>query len=194
MEKSFTVPIAEADLAFAAEKTAKKIQAFVAGPEISLDWDEEKWLEVQASSRLRRSIKDYIESVGHHVILGEHRGVQEMADGTISSSPSVVVTETYLAAKRCDCVIIIPDSPGSFCELGAWSSKDDIASKMLILANKAFEPMRSYLNPGVFGLATHLGAQLSWIDYDNFDPKNDGVGLFISNIHDRAFIKAVMHG
>lgn len=194
MQRPYTRPIAEADLAFAAERTAHFLSVFVAGPEISVDWSPEDWLQRSPSSRLRLKIKEYLEQLNHSVVLGEHRGVQEMADDHIPTAASVVVTETYLAAKRCDCVVIIPDSPGSFCELGAWATLEDITKKMLILADARYEAFRSYINPGVFGFARSIGATIKWVNYETFDPDNDGLKEFILKHQDRGFAKKVLHG
>jgi hypothetical protein len=190
----YTRPIAEADWAFAAEKTAQTLRVFVAGPIISRDWTPEEWANARASSRLRLSVKDHIESLGHSVILGEHRGVKEMADQAIPSTPSAVVSETFLAARSCHCIIMIPDSPGSFCELGAWAHHKDVASKMLILGHNEYEHQTSYVNPSVFALASTFGARIRWVDYSTFEAARPELDKFISLYQERAFIQKVMHG
>lgn len=194
MSQPYTRPIAEADLAFAAEKTAQRVQVFVAGPIIRREWTQDDWKAARASSRLRLDIKTHIEALGHSVILGEHRGVKEMADGAIPSTPSAVVSETYLAVKRCQCIVMIPDSPGSFCELGAWAGHKDVASKMLILADRQYENETSYVNPSVFALAMTYGAQLRWVDYNDSSTAIPQVDHFVSLYQERLFIHQVMHG
>lgn len=192
--RPYTRPIAQADLAFAAEKTSQQVQVFVAGPIIRREWTKEEWDKARASSRLRLAIKEYIEGRGHSVILGEHRGVKEMADQAIPSTPSAVVSETFLAVRQCQCVVMIPDSPGSFCELGAWAGHKDVASKMLILADRQFETETSYVNPSVFSLATTFGASLRWVDYDDASSAIPEVESFVSLYQERLFIHRVMHG
>ena len=194
MRQPYTLPIAEADLAFAAEKTAQSIHVFVAGPIIRREWTAEEWKKARASSRLRLEVKNYIENAGHHVILGEHRGVKEMADDALPTTPSAVVSETFLAVKKCQCLIMIPDSPGSFCELGAWAHHKDVASKMLILADSQYENEVSYVNPSVFSLATTFGATLSWVDYNDFSSSQQHLAKFIGLHQERHFIYQVMHG
>jgi hypothetical protein len=43
--------------------------------------------------------------------------IATMAATTIPDTPSIVVTETYVVATSCSAIILIPDSPVSFCEL-----------------------------------------------------------------------------
>ena len=194
MTQPYTRPIAEADWAFAAEKTAQTLKVFVAGPIISRDWNADDWSNARASSRLRLSVKTYIEGLGHAVILGEHRGVKEMADQAIPSTPSAVVSETFLAARSCHCIVMIPDSPGSFCELGAWAHHKDVASKMLILGHSEYEHQTSYVNPSVFALASTFGARIRWVDYADFEDAKPHVTEFVDLYQERAFIQRVMHG
>lgn len=194
MSQPYTTPIAEADLSFAAEKTAQSIRVFIAGPLIKKEWTAEDWGQARASSRLRRRLMEFVEQQRHEVLLGEHRGVKEMADASIPTTPSAVVTETFIAARTCHCIIMIPDSPGSFCELGAWAHHKDVASKMLILANRQFENETSYVNPSVFALATTYGARLQWVPYDDPEMSLDVVGRFVAEHQERAFISRVMHG
>lgn len=194
MNQPYTRPIAEADWAFAAEKTAQRLKVFVAGPLIEKGWTAEDWAKQKASSRLRLSIKNHIEAQGHEVILGEHRGVMEMAGKTIPSTPSAVVAETFLAARSCHCIVIIPDSPGSFCELGAWAHHKDVAAKMLILGHKEYENQVSYVNPSVFALASTFGAIIRWVDYADFDTVRSDLESFIDVYQQRAFIQKVMSG
>lgn len=194
MAQPYTRPIAEADLAFAAEKTAQNIQVFVAGPLIRREWTAAEWALAKASSRLRRDVKDFIEGLGHTVILGEHRGVKEMADSALTTSPSAVVSETFLAATRCQCIIMIPDSPGSFCELGAWAHHEDVASRMLILADAQYEAEVSYINPSVFALAAAFGSTVRWTNYERFDEAIPELQKFINIYQERSFINRVMRG
>jgi len=194
VNQPYTRPIAEADWAFAAEKTSQKLKVFVAGPLIDKTWTAEEWEQQKASSRLRLSVKDHIEAQGHEVILGEHRGVIEMAGKTIPFTPSAVVTETFLAARSCHCIVIIPDSPGSFCELGAWAHHKDVAAKMLILGHCDYEHQISYVNPSVFALATTFGALIRWIDYGDFETVRNDLDNFIDFYQQRAFIQKVMSG
>lgn len=194
MNQPYTRPIAEADWAFAAEKTAQQLRVFVAGPLIEKTWTPEQWQQQKASSRLRLSVKNHIESKGHLVVLGEHRGVMEMAGETIPSTPSAVVTETFLAARSCHCIIIIPDSPGSFCELGAWAHHKDVASKMLILGHHDYEHQNSYVNPSVFALASTFGALVRWVDYGDFESARSEIDKFVDFYQERAFIQKVMSG
>ncbi len=70
-----------------------------------------------------------------------------------------------LVAQVCNVVAIIPDSPGSFAELGYFATNEGICPRMLILFNKKHKGARSYLCQGPLKAADHNHATIRYVDY-----------------------------
>ncbi|MBN3069912.1 UDP-3-O-(3-hydroxymyristoyl)glucosamine N-acyltransferase [Pectobacterium brasiliense] len=51
-------------------------------------------------------------------------------------------------AQAVDLIILIPESPGSFAELGAFSMRKELAQKMLVLRQGKFKSDKSFINHG----------------------------------------------
>lgn len=64
-------------------------------------------------------------------------------------------------------MIILPSSPGSFCELGMFAVSDPVCLKMLILMDRNHKesPGYPYLGPAI--MARSFGAELEYVDYEN---------------------------
>lgn len=186
--------IAATDLALAASKLAIQLRVFVAGPYISKSWTKKVLAKQSESAKLRIALINFIEKdLRHSATLGEHRGVAEMAEKNFESLATVVLSEMAMVDEA-ESVVMLPCSPGSFCELGAWSARDDIARKMLILAEKKYEKDESYVRLGVFKLAQDAGARLEWVDYNDIDAIKPLVEDHISKAHSLALKKKVLRG
>lgn len=53
-----------------------------------------------------------------------------------------------ILAKSVDAIILFPESPGSFSELGAFSNNNELAKKMIVIADKRYEKNKSFINFG----------------------------------------------
>lgn len=179
---------------FATDRFATKLKIFVAGPEIKKTWTLADWKSRSASSLLRLRVHTYVESMNHESVLGEHQLIAVMANSTVPDAPSVVVTETYVAATSCSAIILIPDSPGSFCELASWTQSEDLAGKMLILANSKYEKHVSYINPGVFSIAVDNRAELAWVNYSRWLDVRPVIDRFLDSRQQRAFRRDLFSG
>ncbi|EAT6679566.1 UDP-3-O-(3-hydroxymyristoyl)glucosamine N-acyltransferase, partial [Salmonella enterica] len=51
-------------------------------------------------------------------------------------------------AEAVDLIILIPESPGSFAELGAFSTRKELAEKMLVLRQNKYKADKSFINHG----------------------------------------------
>lgn len=192
--KSIIPSIAATDLALAASKLAIQLRIFVAGPYISKAWPKKVLAKQSESAKLRIALIEYIERELHHsATLGEHRGVAEMAEKNFESLATVVLSEMAMV-EEAECVVILPCSPGSFCELGAWSTRDDISRKMLILAEKKYEHEKSYIKLGVFKLAEDAGARVEWVDYKDTNSVKAVVKEHVGKAHSLALRKKVLRG
>jgi hypothetical protein len=184
--------LAVEDLALARKRIATTIKVFVGGPCIAREWTWKDWRTKSASARLRSRVHRYLESRGHTSVLGEHQAVAQMAEDNFESG-SVVITETFIS-QQCDCVILIPDSPGSFCELGAWAALQGVSEKMLLLMDEQFRQQTSYINPHVVSLATLFQSRVEWINYSKWSQVKPKVDAFLRTYEDRSLIKGILHG
>lgn len=57
-----------------------------------------------------------------------------------------------ILAESVDAIILVPESPGSFAELGAFSNNEMLAKKMLVIANRKYKKQKSFINYGPFRL------------------------------------------
>jgi hypothetical protein len=188
--KRLTTPIELTDLSLASAKASQKLRVFVAGPYIRKDWDAAERQNRDASALLRIELVDYVEShMQHTAVLGEHRGVVEVGDRRFGSRSSAAITEIEMVRRTCQAVVIIPSSPGSFCELGAWALYEDVCRKLLILSDANFEGKEGYLNLGVLRTAADFGAIITWIDYRDHDKAKEEVYRHLSRIEDITLVK-----
>jgi hypothetical protein len=193
VQKKFTRPIEQGALDVARRKLAAELTVFVAGPYVRKDWNEAQRAAASHGAILRLEILDIITRLEHRYILGEHRGVAEVTEDYIPSQASIALSELQLVDSS-DAIIIVPDSPGSFCELGAWTMRDDLCPKTLVLGNASYNSGFSYVGNGVFPMARHLQAQVEWVDYTDFDGVEQLVSDFISGIQDRIISRRIRRG
>ncbi len=89
-----------------------------------------------------------------------------------SHAPDLLSLENLLA-DSVDAVIMIPESPGSFTELGAFASNEKLRSKLVCVIDEKFKKTKSFINQGPLKLVKQ--ANKSNIVYIN--PENIGKSL-----------------
>ncbi|WP_133244887.1 hypothetical protein [Caulobacter radicis] len=189
--KPFTKPIQRVKLNLAVTRLAQELDVFVAGPFIDKNWTAEELVKQSAATRARLAVKDFIESdLQHRVVLGEHRGVDEIGSSAFGDHTSFAIAELALV-RECEAIVIFPSSVGSFCELGAWSLSEHICRKMLIIPEKKFENEVSYLNIGTLRMAASNGASIIWRDLEDLESIMGDVRRFVGFAHDRAMVRSV---
>ena len=88
---------------------------------------------------------------------------------------------------------MLPSSPGSFLELGAFALYDDVCQKMLILIDKKHEAdPPNYLNSGPLRGAAHLGAKIRYVEYNDTDACWDDVKEFVLDQGNRVAEKKLL--
>lgn len=192
-ESRFTRPIQLTDLQMATEHARSPLKLFVAGPYIEKSSETGESKNDSPAARLRVLILRFLQdNMRHESVLGEHRGVIETGDERLRSRSSVAITELNMVRNTCDGVIIMPSSPGSFCEIGSWIIYKDVSQKMLVLADSTFEREGGYLALGAYKTAVHQGAQLRWVDYTNVDSVLEIVEEFVHKIEDGALVGTIL--
>ena len=115
---------------------------------------------------LRRVLVDRIRAFGASVE-PEHKGLIAAAERHLGAGHALDHYETYLV-KLSHLVVIIPDSVGSFCELGLFAASK-FSPKLLILANDDHPDSGSYIADGPLTSAKNNSAELHFVDYSDHD-------------------------
>jgi hypothetical protein len=64
---------------------------------------------------------------------------------------SLLALENILA-DSVDAIVLFPESPGSFAEIGAFSNNEKLVKKLIILSNKKYKSDKSFINYGPYRL------------------------------------------
>lgn len=121
------------------------------------------------SAQLREFI---IRQCREHVtaIKGEHKQLIRTFQRTVRVHHSLCSMEIDVAKNEVDAVIIIPDSAGSFVELGLFCIIDDICSKTLVLFNDKYKPREgksSFMHLGPKLAYESRNAIVDFVDYSD---------------------------
>jgi hypothetical protein len=129
---------------------------------------------------------------GCQVFLGEHTNLikqYELASGhpiandDQMQSVNLAHFEATLA-KWAHLVVIFPESPGSFAELGMFSIAPKIGRKLLLMMDNRYETHQSFINRGPVRAAEKNGARVHFVDYENsaWESIYDKIYVEIQNI------------
>ena len=102
--------------------------------------------------------------------MGEYKNLIGAADSLLGARNNAASAELLHVKYSTDAIVMLPSSPGSFLELGAFSLHEDVCLKMLIVIDKKHEKDDpNYLNEGPLPAAKKKGAKVVFIDYDDHD-------------------------
>jgi hypothetical protein len=94
-----------------------------------------------------------------------------------------------ILAESVDSIVLFPESPGSFAELGAFSNNEKLAKKMVVVANKKFKNDKSFINYGPNRLVkSSKSGKVTHINYEHLTDKEEQhkiyrrINDFITNI------------
>jgi hypothetical protein len=129
---------------------------------------------------------------GCQVFLGEHTNLikqyelasgRKVADDEHTQAVNLAHFEASLA-KWAHLVVIFPESPGSFAELGMFSVAPKIGRKLLLMMDSRYESHQSFINRGPVRAAEKNGARVHFVDYENtaWDSIYDKICVEIQNI------------
>ncbi len=99
---------------------------------------------------------------------------------------SMVDTLTFeeLLAELSEDIIIIIESPGTICELGAFTVKEEFFKKLLVINDKKYKGEKSFINEGPI-------RKLDMNDEDRYILVDDDYKLFKNNFEIKDYIKKV---
>lgn len=161
-----------------------KVKVLVFGPAFDEDG---------AGSRLRKHIVEECRREQFVVVLAEHQEIQDLYSKLLGPVHDLCKMEWHLATEKdrrsghdiIDGIIILPDSAGSFVELGMFVIEEpDVHSKMLILFNKGFESTitDSFIGKGAKAAFDNGRALTRMIDYGDLHNSWDEVRAFLQLI------------
>ncbi|MCO4209367.1 retron St85 family effector protein [Aeromonas hydrophila] len=79
-----------------------------------------------------------------------------------------------ILAKSVDVIIICPESPGSFAELGAFSNNTELARKMIVLSDKKYKNAKSFINYGPYRLIKESkSGKVMQVKYDSLEAEHE---------------------
>ncbi|WP_392552949.1 retron St85 family effector protein [Orbus wheelerorum] len=93
---------------------------------------------------------------------------------------SLLEMENILAASV-DAIVIIPESPGSFAELGAFSNNPLLSNKMVVLSHNKYKKNKSFINYGPLRLvksSTKKTGKVIYFDDSDFQSKEMANNLY----------------
>ena len=134
------------------------LNVVVMGPNLQEDSDAGR-----LRKRLIRAAKDY-----GAAIQPEHRGLARASRSRLGEGHHLTALEMHLV-KVSDLVVLIPDSPGSMCELGLFSFHQESARKMLILVNAEYPRRGTYVADGPLAQAGQNGSTIEYVDYRDLE-------------------------
>ena len=145
-----------------------------------------------ASARLRQRLSTSLSSANFEVVLGEDEGLENIR---LSVGINAQDNELEFIRTNCNAVVIVADSPGSFCELGLFSwhfahkggllYDNTPRTTVIVLIAEKFRNDKSYLNEGP-GASVNGFGHLEFVDFENYDGNS-----VIKRLHDRRGVVTV---
>jgi len=87
-----------------------------------------------------------------------------------SSKTKDLLSLEALLADSVDSIVVIPESPGSFAELGAFANDAQLRKKLICVVDKKYEKDKSFINKGPLKLVKKENSSgLLFIDPNNID-------------------------
>jgi hypothetical protein len=84
-----------------------------------------------------------------------------------------------ILADSVDSIVLFPESPGSFAELGAFSNNEKLAPKMVVVSNKKYQANKSFINYGPYRLIkSSRSGKVIHLNYENLSDKIEGQKIY----------------
>ncbi len=176
-----------------ADAVVRKLEVnkfFLAGPYIRTEMPAN---HPDNSKDLSRALRYYLctalESPHVTVYLGEDRVLREVGLQHYGDESNATIYERHHIQHHLDGVIVLPSSPGSFCEIGDWATTEVTCKKMIVIVDKTHENVINYINDGVLRLATNNGARVHYMDYNDKENIRDECLTFIRRMGEKKRVK-----
>lgn len=131
--------------------------------------------DINDKTKGRSKLSKHLRSAGNIELLFPEELFEELLTG--SSGLSLLALENILA-ESADAIVILPESPGSFAELGAFSNNKALASKIVCIPDKKYKNQKSFINYGPNRLikAAPPGVVI-FADYEDFESTPEPIDL-----------------
>ena len=84
-----------------------------------------------------------------------------------------------ILADSVDAIVLFPESPGSFAEIGAFSYNEKLASKMVVLSNKKYQGNKSFINYGPYRLIKSSDTgKVIHINYEHLKDSTESLKIY----------------
>ena len=105
--------------------------------------------DISDKSTLRYRIAEALTTIYHYSMYYDLIYPEDIFDELLysSHSPDLLSLENLLA-DSVDAVIMIPESPGSFSELGAFASNEKLRAKLVCVIDEKYKKTKSFINQG----------------------------------------------
>lgn len=142
-------------------KYEKKVTVFLCGGDISNDEN--------ARYKMSEVFKEYPR---YEILYPE----ELFDDLLVGQGKHSLLTLENILAESVDAIVLFPESPGSFAELGAFSNNEALARKMIVVSDSKFKNEKSFINYGPNRLVKSSGTgKVIYIKY------NDLTDLYAKN-------------
>jgi len=169
-----------------ADRSYPSYNLFLAGPFINIDLPADHCHNNSSPSKvLRYSLYNHLTEKGHVVYLGEDAQMRINGEANFGSYGNAVILERHHIKHHNHAVIVIPDSPGSFCEIGDWVSDKKICEFLNIIIDSKYKDEINYINEGIVKLALSNHASIVYESYENIDAVKEICDDFIDDIDQR---------
>ena len=122
--------------------------------------------------KVEQALSDWWNSIHYDIILPE-----DIFEELLYSPSNNLLSLENILADSVDVIIVIPESPGSFAELGAFANNEKLRMKIVCLLDKKYKKEKSFINQGPVKLIRHSNKDV----VINIDPVN--LGKDIHKIH-----------
>lgn len=166
-----------------AMRASEEYCVFLAGPFIQVDEPAtHKDNAASGASKLRYFLYHELTALGFSVYLGEDVELRTVGEKHYGSFGNAVVHERHYITHHVDATIVLPSSPGSFCEIGDWAWVKPICEDMIIIIDKRYEGKNNYINDGIVKLASNNHAKIEYISYRKKSEVLESVKKFLEMI------------
>ena len=85
------------------------------------------------------------------------------------------------ALAACGAIVILPSSPGSFCEMGMFATSKDISKKTLAVVHQEYKKAKSFFRRGLVRIFEQREGRCLYESYRDRDAVVNGVLEFVEN-------------
>lgn len=150
---------------------AVKVRVFLCGPAFDAKLTPSQLI----TTDIRAYLNDELGKKNNfcEVFFGEHSALISQYEAAMSSVTGVDKRATNLAlfenqlANFVDLIVMFPNSPGSFAELGMFAADKFIGKKLLLVQQPAHKSSTSFIGRGPVALAAQRSSTVVYIDYSD---------------------------